>query len=539
MSIRPTAPSGPARPSRRTLRTAACAALLLAVPVVSIGGAALAHAADAPPAAATGTAPAAPAATNADADQDFTQKVSTDQTGTTWSFGLKDPKPGVDLNWVDVDYVPAGTSQPQGIRMTKGADGTWTTTAPVTGKFTYYFVYQPSDLPGGQKQSGAFDQDGKPVAPPTPPDGKGGFPLNIVDKNAGDYVTVVGQASPKHYSYVTADGTVKPVTDQPGATAADKTMSIKLSDLKKSDAGYTVELPAHFGGRIFVSHEPLHMPAADGGTSDSGYVQYAPTDSNKPVLDFVEYTFENGSVAFGGNTTQVDGFAIPMKLELKQDSSGVDKKVGIENKSTAQVIADYKDFTKDNPAFSSLVGANGITAPRSATGFQPDGTYGKYFDSAIAQAWTGWKKGGTTPFQLTVGNTTYKGDTGSDGTGPLTFTAVGGGSDTFQVKKPSTTDVTGCAGSLADGNDTEKAVEARLCAAFNRGVAQESPATWNDASTYYKKGTTFNAYAAFFHKESLDGKAYGFAYDDVNSQDSLVALPNPDAPTSLTLTVGS
>ncbi|MFE9565997.1 hypothetical protein ACFYM0_33385 [Streptomyces sp. NPDC006487] len=72
-------PSGSARPGRSTLRTAACAALLLAVPIVSIGGAALAHAADAPPAAAS----------NAAADQDFTQQIAKDGTNATWSFSLK------------------------------------------------------------------------------------------------------------------------------------------------------------------------------------------------------------------------------------------------------------------------------------------------------------------------------------------------------------------------------------------------------------------------------------------------------------------
>ncbi|MEU9130819.1 beta-1,3-glucanase family protein [Kitasatospora sp. NPDC048540] len=369
---------------------------------------------------------------------------------------------------------------------------------------------------------------------PSPAAGSG-FPLHI-NGGDGDYITIVGQQTPGHYSFIGSEGNVLPVTQQP-----EQGMSFPLGEVHDG----VIPMPSHLeGGRIFVSKKPLVMPAAtvDGQPSDAGYVQpdlNNPGDPNQGnPYDFFEYTFDNGHVPFGGNTTQVDGFSIPMTAELKQDSSGFDRTVGIQGMTAGQVVDRYRQYADGTP-FVSLANADGshITAPRSAAAFQSGGAGVTYFDSAIKKAWDQWQGDGR--FKLTDGNNVYVGGTEGAGT-QLTYKKevngrqVGGGT----VAMPTTTDVAACSGALASGSDTDKFVGAHLCAAFNRGIAQNDPDTWGDTGTFYRNAP-FNEYAAFFHQISGDRLAYAFAYDDVHNQSSVMILPNADAPTSLTLTIGS
>ncbi|MFB7055379.1 beta-1,3-glucanase family protein [Streptomyces vinaceus] len=380
----------------------------------------------------------------------------------------------------------------------------------------------------------AHAADSAPTAPAT--DMPGGFPLNI--KTNGDksyWVTIIGQQTPGHYSYVDSRGTVHSVAQQ-GVDG----MSFQLSGSEAQ-----IQLPAHLeGGRIYLSEKAMLMPAAKDGAgrpSDVGYVQpdlNNPSDPNQGnPYDFFEFTFENGKINFGGNTSQVDGFSIPMTAELKQDASGFDKTVGIKGMTAQDVIAEYKKDTEGTP-FADIISADGkhITAPRSAAAFRAGGAGAGYFDGPITQAWNAWKD---KDFKLTDGNNVYTGKTGGAGK-DLTFTKTVGGQvvDKGSVAMPTTADVVACNGALASGSDADKFVEARLCAAFNRGIAENDPASWNDAASYYPAGKESNKYAAFFHKISLDNLAYGFAYDDVYDKSSVMILPNSEAPTSLTLTLG-
>lgn len=82
-------------------------------------------------------------------------------------------------------------------------------------------------------------------------------------------------------------------------------------------------------------------------------------------------------------------------------------------------------------------------------------------------------------------------------------------------------------GNFNRGNSTELVIEAQLCAAFNRGVATD-PANYQNPSAYYKN-STYNYYSAFMHKHSVNNFAYGFCYDDVNDQSTLLHYTNPTA----------
>ena len=53
-----------------------------------------------------------------------------------------------------------------------------------------------------------------------------------------------------------------------------------------------------------------------------------------------------------------------------------------------------------------------------------------------------------------------------------------------------------------------------------------SPDQWANLAAYYPAGQRWNNWAEFFHANSIDNLAYGFPYDDVNSQSSVLILGN-------------
>ncbi|SDP94995.1 beta-1,3-glucanase family protein [Lentzea jiangxiensis] len=71
------------------------------------------------------------------------------------------------------------------------------------------------------------------------------------------------------------------------------------------------------------------------------------------------------------------------------------------------------------------------------------------------------------------------------------------------------------------------AISRSLCAALNRstpGFLHTQP-TYN-ASEFYTRATT-NHFSKIVHANMADGRAYGFAFDDVGGFESLVHEPDP------------
>ncbi|CAM5310278.1 GH64 domain-containing protein OS=Streptomyces griseomycini OX=66895 GN=FHS37_005433 PE=4 SV=1 [Streptomyces griseomycini] len=101
--------------------------------------------------------------------------------------------------------------------------------------------------------------------------------------------------------------------------------------------------------------------------------------------------------------------------------------------------------------------------------------------------------------------------------------------------KPSTRDVLFCDGALAAPNDgTTGPVAAVLGAGFNRSTLLSHPAQPTaDASVFYRTELT-NHYSKAVHAVTEDGKAYGFAFDDVADFASYI---QDTAPTGLRLTL--
>ena len=211
-------------------------------------------------------------------------------------------------------------------------------------------------------------------------------------------------------------------------------------------------------------------------------------DDRNAYWDFIEFACHSGT--WYGNTTQVDGFCIPLTVSLGEKVIGITKSRG----------AMFETFPADCPKeFRDCVkGDFWIIAPIKA-GFDKDGPHKDYFDAYVDEVWAMYETEKLTP----GGKYTGKVEEGS-----LIFTAVGGGKTYKCSKKPSTQDILLGSGVLGPNP--------QFCAAFNRHVAAD-PGDWNNPKKFYQ-AEPCNWYSKFFHDYSINGKAYGFCYDDVADQ---------------------
>ena len=104
----------------------------------------------------------------------------------------------------------------------------------------------------------------------------------------------------------------------------------------------------------------------------------------------------------------------------------------------------------------------------------------------------------------------------------------GSGAVVTSFQKPDSDSIFGCYKLLDAPNDLVRGPISRtLCAGFNRSTLLTNP-NQPDASRrrFYQDAVT-NHYSRKIHAQMADGKAYGFAFDDVGAHESLVHDGNP------------
>lgn len=337
------------------------------------------------------------------------------------------------------------------------------------------------------------------------------------------------------FVHVTANGTLQPMA---------------LSDngaLVKNGANYSnyfqtiaqqrsITIPQITSARLYMSvGSPMYIQvnqAADGSIAYAGANLENPTDPNINVtFDFVEMSI--GSDGFYGNTTRVDQFGFPVVLRL-QGGDGYDQTVG-ETETRAALIAEYK--AQVPAAFEGLAEAPyapyRIIAPAHAS-FGASGSNSGYLDAYISSVWNTYTSS-TLTFTDAQGTFTGQVQNGrfvfSDGQGTY---AINSKPTTAQVLLGNgpLNDATGAAAGVPVAKQLQ--IQAQMCAALNRAVAT-SPQNWSAPASFYPAGQAANSYAQFWHAHSLNGLAYGFAYDDVGGFSSSL---HDTAPTTVTVTVG-
>src|SRR5215472_6989144 len=220
-----------------------------------------------------------------------------------------------------------------------------------------------------------------------------------------------------------------------------------------------------------IAQQPfIDMPA-----NSAGRMTFHLGTATSSYNDFIEFTV--GASSINVDTTRVDRFGLKLAL-LLHGHDGSNQEIG-ENYATFQesrsatftrfqnfVPTEFKELATDNAPF-------GIPSPGNDPAFQAGGAHANYFSSYAAS----------------VGDTT-----------------------------DSTAQIFGCAGTLA-GNPS-------LCAGINRHVAQLPASQQSNPANFYQAAPA-NYYAEFWHLNAINGKAYGFPYDDYAGQSSDISVTNP------------
>ncbi|MEU4006947.1 beta-1,3-glucanase family protein [Streptomyces pseudogriseolus] len=349
----------------------------------------------------------------------------------------------------------------------------------------------------------------------------GTLPLTIVNNNgsfdnASVHVYVVGNADGRQVR-LTPDGTLVPIDLADNGADGFTDYAISLSGTET-----TLSLP-YMSGRIYVAlGEKLKFKAVADGNGAAA-LQYpagwVSSDPNFGVLhDCAEFTFNSAGMFC--NTTMVDMFSVPLSIRLtgsKEQTTGTVRAGG--RAAAFAAVKQAEGFDK------LVVDDTRIIAPGHGL---DAGLFAKdYFAPYIDEVWSTYTG---RDLKVTTNAGTFTGRVRGD-----QFTFDGPAQVAFG--KPSTRDVLFCDGALAAPNDgTTGPVAAILGAGFNRSTLlshTEQPTA--DPAQFYLTELT-NHYSKAMHAATEDGKAYGFAFDDVADFASYI---QDTAPTGLRLTLTS
>ncbi|MFE7855336.1 glycoside hydrolase family 64 protein [Streptomyces sp. NPDC057403] len=350
----------------------------------------------------------------------------------------------------------------------------------------------------------------------------GSLPVTVVNNtgsfaNTSVHLYVVGNLDGKQVR-LTPDGTVAPISLSDNGADGFTDYAIPLS----GSGDTKLSLP-HMSGRIYVSlGEKLKFKAVTDGNGNAA-LQYpagwVASDPNYGILhDCAEFTY-NAAGMFC-NTTMVDMFSVPMSIRLtgeKNQTTGALRDGG--RAAAFAAVKQVEEFAK------LVVDDTRIIAP--GHGLDAGLFAADYFAPYIDEVWSTYTG---KDLKVTTNAGTFTGRVRGE---RLTFD----GPASVSFAKPSTRDVLFCDGNLAAPNDgTTGPVAAVLGAGFNRSTLltdTAQPAT--DPAAFYQ-GELTNHYAKAIHAATKDGKAYGFAFDDVADFASYI---QDTRPTDFTLTLSA
>ena len=348
------------------------------------------------------------------------------------------------------------------------------------------------------------------------------MPLTLVN-NTGSYpnsamwVYIVGSdLTTGQQCYVRADGTRVAVTPSLNGPDGYADLSIPFA----GSGSTTITLPT-MSGRVYVSiGAKLKFRVVTDGNGRSA-LQYpaawVPSDPSYTVLhDCMEFTFGTGGMFC--NTTMVDMFSVPMAIQLR----------GASTQTTGTLKAGGRDAIFAGlaalPDYRGLIVGNHVRVIAPGHGIDGGLFSPTYLDPYVTEVWNAYAG---KDLRVKINATTY---TGRVTGGQLRFS---GGVAPFA--KPSTKDIFYCNGALGAPNDgLTGPVAAQLGAAFNRSTLRDFPdQPVSDPAQYYKTPIS-NHYARVLHENMVDGRAYGFPFDDVGDFASYI---QDTAPTGITLTL--
>lgn len=225
------------------------------------------------------------------------------------------------------------------------------------------------------------------------------------------------------------------------------------------------------------THSLAEQATIDMPANSSGRVNFHLESATGKYADFIEHTI--GPAVWNGNTTRVDGFGIPIAIRLIC-GDGTDQMLGEK----------YDVFYKGRDAF-----------------------FKAYKDAVPAEFYPTVETGA--PYRIIAPG---KGDGGFN-VGQKYAAYFDGYLKELGITGATTNQVFACEGAPFGSN-------AQLAGAVNRHVAHLPQAEWQKAENFYKQAPA-NYYAKFFHEQSFQRKAYGFAYDDAAGYAAYASCSKP------------
>ncbi|MEV6342291.1 beta-1,3-glucanase family protein [Actinoplanes sp. NPDC051851] len=285
----------------------------------------------------------------------------------------------------------------------------------------------------------------------------------------------------------------------------------------------TIKVPRNISGRLYFSFGKK----LDFRLTTDGLVQPAPWASGDPnhdiLFDWSEFTVNSSGLWL--NSSQVDMFAIPHVVSVLGGSGTTSSTGAVVSGGRQKVINAIKadaDFAK-----SVVTAADGTVLRVLAPGKAAEAGLmsATYLDSYISSAWSAYTGKNLTVVPFTdQPSVRYTGRTTGD---VMNFTDTSG-KVVASFTKPSSANVWGCDGALAAPNDQVVGPIARtLCAALQRTTLGRLDTQPSGTASDFYQGSPTNVYAKAIHANMADGKAYAFAFDDVQNQESLVHDGDP------------
>ncbi|WP_405543097.1 glycoside hydrolase family 64 protein [Streptomyces phaeochromogenes] len=285
----------------------------------------------------------------------------------------------------------------------------------------------------------------------------------------------------------------------------------------------TIRMPK-FSGRVYFSYgQKLVFKLTTGGLVQPAVQN--PSDPNVNILfNWTEYTLNDAGLWI--NSTQVDMFSAPYAVGVK-NTAGATKNTGhlkpggyngFFNSLRGQPggWANLIRTRSDGTVLRALAPGHGIEAgalPASVMNDYINRVWTKYASSTLT----------VTPFANQPGTKYYGRVSGN----VMNFTN-GSGAVVTSFQKPDSDSIFGCYKLLDAPNDLVRGPISRtLCAGFNRSTLLTNPNQPDTSSAGFYQDTVTNHYSRKIHAQMVDGKAYGFAFDDVGAHESLVNDNNP------------
>ncbi|MBP2324416.1 hypothetical protein JOF56_004801 [Kibdelosporangium banguiense] len=279
----------------------------------------------------------------------------------------------------------------------------------------------------------------------------------------------------------------------------------------------TIRIPK-FSGRIYFSYgQKLVFKLTTGGLVQPAVQN--PADPNVNILfNWSEYTLNDSGIWI--NSTQVDMFSAPYSVGV-QPSSGAIRNAGrLKPGGYAAVFNGLRA-----QGWGGLIRGNNLRALAPGHGIEAGALPASVMNDYIDRVWTRYASQTltVTPF-ANQPNTKYFGRVQGNF---MVFTNASGGFAT-QFEKPDSDSVFGCHKRLDAPNDLVRGPISRtLCAGFNRSTLLVNANQPDPDNTNFYRDPVTNHFSRLIHAQMADGKAYGFAFDDVGAHESLVHDGNP------------